>query len=199
MNKIKMDEVRTAFSDEKRQYKLRMEKSLVMVLAGHIILLTLSRKLPERPKRNIKLPRLIAVTSEIVPMTRRGNIPLPPSRPQVPIPTEDEYLPEDETIETTDLTYDDFIPQDAVPDDGTVYSTKFKEVEEEEPQVKSGNVTLSIFVNAFGHVDTVRVVSNTTNSKRFEEDMINKAYRTRYRFQKAEARWIEQTYPFEKK
>ncbi len=190
-----------AFSEEKNRYRIRLEKSLVAVLAAHILLLGLSHRIPQRPKRKLNLPRLISVTSEIVPITRTGNLPIPPSRPQVPIPTEDEYLPEDETIETTELTFDDFVPQNAIPDDGSVYSTKFQEVEEDdkELEVVPGIVTLGIYVNEFGHVDTVCVISNSTRSKRFEEETINTAYRTRYRFTKAEARWIERSFELEMK
>jgi TonB family protein len=188
-----------AYSEEKAKYRVRLEKSMILTLITCIALFCLSRRIPTRPKKIIKLAKYITVTPDMTPVTRTGGIPIPPSYPEVPIPSEDEFMTADETIEYTDLDLSEDLPwyDGEYGHPGAQFEeppeSKF---EDDRLQAVSGEVRLAVLVNEFGQVDSVRVILNTTRSKSFEEEAIFNAYRTRYKLQKHEAQWIERPFYF---
>ena len=81
----------------KLRYKKILELGLVVSLVLHIFLMQASKKVKERTiQRSVKLE---AVQVEEIPQTQQERSAPAPSRPTVPIASEDETLPEDETID----------------------------------------------------------------------------------------------------
>lgn len=199
---------------EKLGYKVRFEQALMLSLVVMILIFGLSRRMSQFRKKWPVGPYTIT-NVDIIPLTRHGGMPRRPDLPQVPIPSEDEYLPEDETIETTELDLTEGLPffdgiGDGVPGGISRGSgpRPIREVIPEYPKEErrrgvEGVVELSILVNSQGGVDSVRVVLNTTNSKRLEQSAIRAAYRSRYvpaqREGRKVSRWIRRPYRFEKK
>ncbi len=88
----------------KLRYKKILELGLVVSLILHIFLMQASKKVKERTiERTVKLE---AVQVEEIPQTQQERSAPAPSRPTVPIASEDETLPEDETIDFTDIDLD---------------------------------------------------------------------------------------------
>ena len=190
---------RSVYRQEKARYRVRVEKSMIAALVLMMILFSLSRRIPERPSKVLNLPKVVTVTAEQVPTTRHGGVPNTPMLPQVPIPVEGEYLPEDETIETTELVETMDLPSYEVSLEDLPSFEEFmglRRTEDDRDKAVSGVVTLAVLVNEFGQVDSVRVLGNTTGSKRLEEDAIFKALRTRYRLTSDEAQWVERPFHF---
>lgn len=179
------------------------EKGLILTLVGVILVFGLSRRIPFRDGKRSGINAYVILTVDMVPVTRQGRVPLVPALPQVPIATEDEYLPVDETIETTELelfedvpsfteTNEDFLVGEGIP----VYQKK----DNDAPKVVAGVVELNILVNEFGQVDSVRVLRNTTRSEDYEAQAIKTAYRTRYVIEdkkQQERHWIQRTFYFD--
>jgi TonB family protein len=189
----------SVFLHEKTRYRVRLEKALIVTLGVMMILFTLSRRIPERAPKELKLPKAVTVMAERVPTTRHGGVPNTPTVPQVPIPVEDEYMPEDETIETTELVETMDLPSYEVALDDLPSFDEFMgfdRVEDDRDKAVSGVVTLSVLVNEFGQVDSVRVLGNTTGSQRLQEEAIFTALRTRYRLKSTEAQWVERPFHF---
>jgi protein TonB len=85
----------------KLQYKKVLELGLIISLLFHIILMQGYKKIKMKTvKRTVTLE---AVQVEEIPPTQQEKVQEAPSRPSVPIASEDEDLPEDETIELTNL------------------------------------------------------------------------------------------------
>jgi len=85
----------------KLQYKKVLELGLVISLILHLFLMQGFKKVGIRSvKRAVTLE---ALQVEEIPQTQQERQAPAPSRPSVPIASEDETLPDDETIEITDL------------------------------------------------------------------------------------------------
>ncbi len=88
-------------ADLKFQYKRVLELGLVISLILHIILMQGYKKVVRHSQlQDVKME---ALTVEDIPQTKQEKAAPAPSRPTVPIASEDEDLPEDETIDFTDL------------------------------------------------------------------------------------------------
>jgi len=212
-----------ANNEEKASYRVRFEQALVVVLSVMIILFILSKRIPYRPFQRVQSIGFSTLSIEdLIPATRQGGgLPRPPSLPQVPIPSEDEFLPEDETIESTQLNVLQEIPifdgdgtgsgvsgGDGFGYGGGMGARPIRDVipeypAEERKQGVEGVVELAILVNEMGHVDSIRVLLNTTRSKRLEKSAIQAAMKSQYmppRHQgKRVSRWIRRPYRFERK
>jgi hypothetical protein len=90
--------------DLKSSYSLNLKKSLVLTLLIFNLLVfffsEINLGMPEADTETI-----ITISVENIPLTRQTRHASPPPKPSVPIPTDDESIPEDETIEETDLKY----------------------------------------------------------------------------------------------
>ena len=88
----------------KLQYKRVLELGLIISLIIHIFLMQGYKRIKEKTvNRSFQLE---AIQVEDIPQTEQERQAPPPSRPTVPIASEDETLPEDETIDFTDLDLD---------------------------------------------------------------------------------------------
>jgi protein TonB len=85
----------------KLSYRRVLELGLIVSLILHIFLLQGYKKV--KVKTLQKTVKLEALQVEDIPQTTQERAAPAPSRPSVPIASEDETLPEDETIEFTDL------------------------------------------------------------------------------------------------
>lgn len=85
----------------KLQYKRVLELGLIVSLVLHIVLMQVFKKVQIRTVT--QTVTLEAVQVEEIPQTQQEKTQAAPSRPTVPIASEDEDLPEDETIDFTDL------------------------------------------------------------------------------------------------
>ena len=206
-----------AYGQEKAVYRIRFEKALIFSLVSALLVFLVSRRLPERTQKTWKLNSMMtAVAMDVTPRTKQGTMARPPTLPQVPIPTEDEYLPEDETIELTQLDIFEDIPLfDGMGGGGGggVYRVPWRprpirEVIPEYPESErkrgvEGVVVLEILVNQEGYVDSVRVVDNTTRSQLIAHSAVEAAYRSQYVPATRDGRkvpiWIQRPYRFEGK
>jgi TonB family protein len=199
---------------EKASVQIRLERGLIFSLLLMITVFFTSQRIPLSKKKAYRLSALTTVAMDIVTQTNQGGLKRPPNLPQVPIPVEDEYLPEDETIEFTDLDVFEDIP--LFDGDGTGGSSlvgvgrprPIREVIPEYPKSErsrgfAGEVILDILVNAMGKVDSVRVVNNTTRSLRLAQAAVDAALRSQYMPAKRDGRpvpiWIQRPYRFEGK
>ena len=149
---------------------------------------------------------------DMVPATRHGGMPRPPDLPQVPIPVEDEYLPEDETIDLFEFDPNEGISLfdgiGTMPEAGGAGGLGLRPIREVIPEYPNdlrkkgieGVVMLSLYVNPTGGVDSVEVLQNTSRNKRLERYAIHAAYSSRYvpakRDGKKIACWIQRRYEF---
>jgi protein TonB len=98
----------TPSTNLKLQYKKVLEFGLLISLILHILLLQGYKKVGERKMKLSSDVQIFQV--EEIPQTERERNAPAPSRPSVPIASEDESLPDDETIEFTELDLDDEPP-----------------------------------------------------------------------------------------
>lgn len=99
-------------ADLKLRYPRTYCGSLVLVLALHVIAAV---GIPSFGERQVKrrTPQTV-IAMEDIPETRQIQRPPPPPRPAVPIETESADVPDDVTIESTDLEFDE-TPLDLPP------------------------------------------------------------------------------------
>ena len=97
----------------KLKYKRVMEIGLVFSLAFCIILLQAFKKFEtsEAEQKTVD----IKIEVEEIPQTEQEKLPPPPSRPAIPIESESDEIPEDETIEITDLDLTELPPPPPPP------------------------------------------------------------------------------------
>lgn len=92
-------------ADLKQQYLKKLEQSMVVSIAFLLILFQVTRLVKTQPAELAGTDVIIEV-ADIPPTEQPSNLPPPPGRPAVPVPTENELVPEDVTIQTTDLNLD---------------------------------------------------------------------------------------------
>jgi len=153
-------------------------------------------------------PKEVILLLEDIPVTRQG-VPRPkPVRPAIPIPSEEESLPEDETIEPTDL--DQYFNLPPLPEGvggsaAIIPPRPIAEVFPEFPERElkkgvRGVVELALKVDERGVVVDVYVIRNTTGSKTCEQAAVQAAYKTRFiparRGSEHIVVWINKIYKF---
>ncbi|MBN2417580.1 TonB family protein [bacterium] len=199
---------------EKRQYRVRFERALIVVMAITIVLFTGFKRVGKK----IKIPHYVfsntIMIADLPPATEVGAMPRPPLLPQIPVPSEDEYISEDVTIDIVDFNdIDGLLPFDGPAGSGPVtgaFATGPRPIREVVPEYPDdlrkrgveGVVMLSILVNATGAVDSVVVIGNTTRNRRLERAAVAAAYKTQYMpfdTQKGSSFWIERPTRFEGK
>ncbi len=128
-----------------------------------------------------------------IPLTQQFDLPPPPSRPSVPIESEDEDLADDITIEETDLenfeTWDapppppegprvKFIPYDDPPQPLTPIRPKYPEIAQEAGI--EGTVIVQVFVDKKGRVKETLILKGIPNTG-LDEAAIEAIRKTRFR------------------
>ena len=99
--------------DLKLKYKKVIEFTLVLSLLICILLFQAFKKF-EKEKVGSKI-QIHKIQAEEIPQTLQEKLPPPPSRPAIPIESESEDIPEDATIEETDIDFNEVPPPPPPP------------------------------------------------------------------------------------
>ena len=170
------------------EYQTVIKKSLIVVIVIIIFILQLFPTLkPHQVEEQIVHINIIV---EDIPRTRQASFRPPPPKPAVPIPSEEESVPEDETIEDTDLKLDLYSSSPSGETGGfgsppvipprPIVETIPEYPNEDYKNGVTGKVKLHIHVDKTGKVIDVVVLENTTDSKRCEDAAIAAARQCRY-------------------
>lgn len=114
-----------------------LEASFAIAMAALILMFQIAKQFD----MNVETFDKVDVTIEVadIPQTRQFHLPPPPVRPSVPIPTEENAIPEDLTIASTDLDLSEIPPPPAPPeDDGPPIFLAYDEA----PQIVGGMTAL---------------------------------------------------------
>jgi len=196
--------------DLKSSYPLNLRKTTLVTLVVFNLIVLLS------PRIGFYLPdanttAILTIDVENIPITRQNRQASPPPRPSVPIPTDDESIPEDETIEETNLKYTNLFDytSDTMPGMPGIKVTPPRPIawvfpefpESEKKRGVQGVIKLSIHVSDKGKVIEVVVLDNSTNSVKCAEAAVAAAYGSRFlparEGGKSISYWVTQPYRFD--
>jgi protein TonB len=172
------------------QYRRTMELATMAGLLLILVVFQLSRDIRFSTFANVEAPDFKIEVAEIPP-TEQLKRPPPPPRPAIPIPTESEEIPEDATIETTELTFaelpppppvapdDDepplFVPYDEPPEIIGGYAALFSKLEYPEIARRAGiegTVIINVEVDEKGAIRRMEVLKGSARGTGFEEAAI---------------------------
>ena len=190
------------------QYQIVLEKSTILALILVIILFLIFPNIKVgKPNKTEGLGT--ALTLEDIPITRQGTLRKPPPRPVIPIPSEDDLIPDDVTIEDTELTFENLAQSSGA---GTplgqinIFQPRpiFEVIPEysEDLQKKGieGLVKLHLHVDQTGKVIDVIILENTTGSSVCARAAKEAALKGRYIPAKKDGKpadlWIARSYTF---
>ncbi|MEE4311320.1 MAG: energy transducer TonB [candidate division KSB1 bacterium] len=169
------------------EYRSNFRKALIYALTIVIIMFHL---FPKFDKTESDYPDAININIQVenIPATRQSRYVPPPPRPAVPIPTDDELIPADETIEETDLRITPMTSPNSQSGYGVAKITSPRLIDEVFPEYPeqdykkgiTGVVKLHVQVDAKGRVGDVVVLGNTTGSDRCARAAVQAARKTRY-------------------
>ncbi len=195
--------------DESRLfYRRNIERATIVALILTILIFLLFPKFDIQKKQD-KIALISSIKVEDIPVTHQGARRKPPPKPAVPIPSEDESIPDDVTIEETEINFDftsERIGEGLFSNQRVVFQPRpILEVIPEYPkelQKKGiqGVVKLHLHVDKFGRVIEAVVLENTTNSNLCAEAARRAALKGRYvpatKAGKATDIWIVRSYSF---
>ena len=121
--------------------KLRYQKAFELGMVGALLIVILFFQFLRGAgdySLEVAVPD-IKIEVEDVPPTEQIKRPPPPARPAVPIPTESEDIPEDETIEATDLDLTE-LPPPPPPENASLDEGSFVFVPYDEPPQMIGGL-----------------------------------------------------------
>jgi len=99
--------------DLRLQYKKVIEIALTFALLICIILFQAFKKIERKNvEKQIELEKIEA---EEIPQTQQEKLPPPPSRPAIPIESESEDIPDDVTIDDTEINFEELPPPPPPP------------------------------------------------------------------------------------
>ena len=195
-------------ADFHSQFPINVKKALVITLAFFNLFVFIAPRI-KLSIEEVEPPNII-INVENIPITRQTRMKPPPKKPTVPVPSEDENIPEDATIEETTLKYTNiFDDLPGVPGITGANMTPPKPIawvfpeypEEEKKKGIHGVVKLSIHIDNKGKVVEVVVLDNTTRSEKCAQAAVEAAYGSRFRPAKEGNRavdfWITQPYRFD--
>lgn len=194
------------------RYRLNLERALIVAL---LLVLILFNSLPKIKQRaGVKREGYgLTIVVEDIPVTRQIGARQPPPRPVVPIPSEDELIPADVTIEDTELTFDatslsagsggrPAMPslQPDIIQPRPIYEVIPEYSEELQKKGIEGMVKLHLHIDKFGRVIEVVELQNTTGSPVCGNAAREAALKGRYIPAKRDGEpadiWITRTYSF---
>ncbi|MCI0695297.1 energy transducer TonB [candidate division KSB1 bacterium] len=201
------------FALPKAQYRRRFELGLIFALSFTLVAFFFMRDW--RMPVNVREHEPIILTVEnIPPQTRQfGARRPPPPRPAIPIPTESEMIPEDETIEPTtlDLSIGEIASSgDAegigggqiIPPRPLVFVVPEFSEEDRKKNIH-GEVKVSLEIDVTGKVVKAVVIENTTGSGRCAQAALRAALASRFtparNVQGPVKYWLIQPYRFDLK
>jgi protein TonB len=204
-------EYRKIQADLKSQYRINFERSVSLTLGVLILLIYLSPRVKVAMEAN--RPHSVMITVENIPITRQVARRPPPPKPTVPVPSDDESIPEDETIVETTLKYDTFFDQfpEGLSSLGSIPVTPPRPIawvfpeypEDDKKRGIQGVVKLSINIDEKGRVVEVIVLQNSTGSEKCAQAAVEAAYGSRFlparEGNKPVSYWITQPYRFDLK
>jgi len=126
-------------ADLKLQYQRKFKQAMVASLTLILVLIQVTRMIETEPAVLTRSEITIEV-ADIPPTEQPSNLPPPPGRPAIPVPTESELVPEDVTIQSTDLNLDltELPPPPNPEEDGIEESYMF--IPHDEPPVPIGGL-----------------------------------------------------------
>ncbi|OQX96242.1 hypothetical protein B6I21_01455 [candidate division KSB1 bacterium 4572_119] len=101
--------------DLRLKYKKVIEFSLALSLLLCILMFQAFKKFDHG--KTIQDVEILKFEAEDVPKTQQEKLPPPPARPAIPIESESEDIPDDVTIEETDIDFDEVPPPPPPPPD----------------------------------------------------------------------------------
>lgn len=99
--------------DLKAQYKKVIELTLVLALLICIVLFQAFKRFEQKDVE--KKFELDKIQAEDIPQTQQEKIAPPPARPAIPIESESEDIPDDVTIDDTEIDFDELPPPPPPP------------------------------------------------------------------------------------
>lgn len=196
----------------RKNYQKHLELSYIITLVFTILMMRLAANIEIQPiEPVVEIP---AITVEPIPPTEQGKKrPLPP-KPAIPIPSEEEWIPEEETIEPIQFTFHSAAGEDGgggTQDAGIGAPTIIpprpiawvipEYPEEDRKRGVRGEVKLSIQIDSTGKVIEAIVIENTTGSERCAQAAIRAALASRFlparKGGKPTSYWLIQPYRFD--
>lgn len=192
----------------REQYQILLEKSTLLALFLVIILFLIFPKI--KVAKPVKIEGIgSALTIEDIPITRQGTLRKPPPRPLVPIPSEDDMIPDDVTIDDTELTFESFslssgsgatLGQIDIFQPRPIFEVIPEYSEDLQKKGIEGVVKLHLHIDETGRVIDVVILENTTASSDCAKAAKQAALKGRYIPAKKDGKpadlWISRTYTF---
>ncbi|MBN2012385.1 TonB family protein [candidate division KSB1 bacterium] len=170
----------------KKSYRRTLEWGYFIALSGSILLL---HTIPHYESKSQKTHVVqLNISVQDIPLTQQGTFKPPPLKPAVPIPVENESIPLDETINVTELNFDN----SPISDNGFVGASQqfiapqaFAGAVAEYPpddykNKVTGEVKLNALIDKRGRVKEIIVLENTTGSNACAKAAIEAANKSRY-------------------
>ncbi len=126
--------------DLKLDYQKVIELSFISTLMFLILTFQVAKQINLQTKAVAKVDVKIEVAD--IPPTEQFKKPPPPPRPSVPIPTEEESVPEDLTIASTNIDLSDIPPPPSPPEDEETIFVAYDEA----PQIIGGFAALQKYL-----------------------------------------------------
>jgi TonB family protein len=197
------------FAQPQLNYRRRLELGLIVALSMSLLVFYFMRDW--RMVTSLPESQPIVLTVENIPQTRQpGMRRPPPPRPAIPIPSESEAIPEDETIEPTTLDLSigpiastgdfDGIGGQTIPPRPLAFVVPEYPEDDRKKEIR-GEVKVSLEIDATGKVAKAVVIENTTGSARCAEAARRAALASRF-MPARDARgpvkyWLIQPYRFD--
>ncbi|MCG8604387.1 energy transducer TonB [bacterium] len=184
-----MKQKKNPAADLKLKYKKTLELAVVTSLALHVGLFLSKPAFDVTPKEVRAQDFKIEVAD--IPLTEQRKLPPPPARPAVPVPTESEEIPEDFTIESTELDLnltelppppppdesgiDDeyiFVPYDEAPQPIGGFAAILKNLKYPELAVKAGieaRVMIGVLIDEKGNSIKTQVLKSSGSPIPFDD------------------------------
>lgn len=199
--------------DQREQYPKKRDLSFIVSLIIGIISIRLAAEIDAVPKLEIEA-ELPVVAVEHIPVTRQGKRKPPPPRPAVPVPVENDDIPEEETIDPVDVAYfandgadggagteDDGIGTQGIVPPRPIAWVIPEYPDKERKRGVRGEVTLSLEIDARGRVVEAIVLENSTGSDLCAEAAKRAALASRFipakKLGKPTTYWLIQPYRFD--
>ena len=120
----------------KVKYQKTVELALVLALAVMLVVFQAFKRFEQNASKQNRVDIVIDVQE--IPQTEQQKRPPAPQRPTVPIESEDEDIPEDMTIETTEIDLSELPPPPPPPEDDIDASAQIFVAYDEPPQPIGG-------------------------------------------------------------
>ncbi|KAA3616127.1 MAG: energy transducer TonB [Calditrichaeota bacterium] len=172
--------------DIKKSYKKTIEMSYAISILFTIVCFLYLRNFATQS--NIQIPDNITLEVEQIPVTKQFLRPPAPPRPAVPIASADEDIPDDETIDDTEVDFSDipappdkpvvsdleeiFVVYDTPPQPIGGFGEIYKYVVYPEVAIKAGlegTVYLKCLINTKGEVERTEILKSSGTDIGFEE------------------------------